>query len=192
MARITKSVEERRQEIIDTAQRLFLQNGFEKTQVADISKELNVAQGLVYHYFKSKTEMLYAVIDEIGEERRKATEELLCKTQGTSVDKVNAIIDFQFDFDKLGELLLSVIGDAAIMEYCSNKLTQSAQPFVQSLIEQGNADGSWNCEYPKETARFILQGFSGFFIESNPHEIQNGKKVALRNIIFRILASPPK
>ncbi|MDR1639691.1 MAG: hypothetical protein LBT59_08360, partial [Clostridiales bacterium] len=35
MARVSKPVEERKQEIIDTAKALFIENGFDKTQVAE-------------------------------------------------------------------------------------------------------------------------------------------------------------
>jgi hypothetical protein len=34
-------------------------------------------------------------------------------------------------------------------------MTASKMPLLQSLIEQGNADGSWNCEYPEETAKYL-------------------------------------
>ena len=54
MPRITKAPEERRQEILDTAMRLFYQNGYEKTSIADIAQEMHVAQGLCYRYFPSK------------------------------------------------------------------------------------------------------------------------------------------
>ena len=68
MARITKPPEERRKEFVDTAREFFIENGYEKTQMIDITKKLNVAAGTIYHYFKSKTELLYAVIDEETDE----------------------------------------------------------------------------------------------------------------------------
>jgi hypothetical protein len=65
-------------------------------------------------------------------------------------------------------------------------------PILLSLIKQGNADGSWNCEYPEETALFILRGFSGFFSLAGASNDKPEKKQALTNIIVRVLGSPPQ
>ncbi|MTI55640.1 TetR/AcrR family transcriptional regulator [Geosporobacter ferrireducens] len=191
MVRVTKTVPERRQEIIDTARVLFTENGFDKTQISDIAKRMNVAQGLVYHYFKSKTEMLYAVIDAMADEKQKAMETALNGTESTALQRLITLLSVKLDSDGFGKLIPSIASDAAIIEYCSNKMTVSAMPTLLSLIKQGNSDGSWNCEYPEETALFILRGFSGFFDIAGASNVKSEKKQALTNIIVRILGSPP-
>jgi AcrR family transcriptional regulator len=62
--RVTKVPEERKQELIDTAERLFLEKGYEQTTVADIVREIEVAQGTFYYYFSSKEEILEAIIEK--------------------------------------------------------------------------------------------------------------------------------
>ena len=52
--RVTKEPEVRKQEILDTALKLFGENGYEKTSITDIAKAIGVAQGLCYRYFPSK------------------------------------------------------------------------------------------------------------------------------------------
>ena len=52
--RVSKASEERRQEILDAAMRVFYEKGYEKTSISDIALKLGVAQGLIYRYFKSK------------------------------------------------------------------------------------------------------------------------------------------
>lgn len=64
MPRITKAPEERRQEILDTAMKLFYEKGYEKTSITDIANEMNVAQGLCYRYFPSKELLFDSAIDE--------------------------------------------------------------------------------------------------------------------------------
>ena len=44
--RITKEPEERKQEILDTAMRIFYEKGYEKTSITDIARAIGVAQGL--------------------------------------------------------------------------------------------------------------------------------------------------
>jgi len=191
MARITKTVPERRQEIIETARALFTEYGFDKTQIADISKRMNVAQGLVYHYFKPKTEILYAVIDEMAEEKKKALDTALNGTEGTAFQRLTTLLSIKMNADGFGQLIPSIVSDTAIVEYCSNKITTSAMPMLLSIIKQGNFDGSWNCEYPEETALFILRGFSGFFDIAGTSNDKPETKQAIFSIIVRVLGLLP-
>lgn len=62
--RITKTPEERKAELMDAAEKLFLEKGYEFTQVSHIVKEVNVAQGTFYYYFKSKDDILYAIMEK--------------------------------------------------------------------------------------------------------------------------------
>jgi len=49
---------DKRRQILDAAIRVFARQGFHSTRVSDIADEAGVAYGLVYHYFKSKDEVL--------------------------------------------------------------------------------------------------------------------------------------
>lgn len=66
--RITKEPEERKQEILDTAMRIFYEKGYEKTSIADIAKAIGVAQGLCYRYFPSKEALFDSAIDQYANE----------------------------------------------------------------------------------------------------------------------------
>jgi len=181
LSRITKPVEERRQEIIDMARKLFIENGFDKTAVSDISKKLNVAQGLTYHYFKSKSELLYAVIDEILKEEAVIMEEIILEHKGKAIDCLSVLISNKSKMENYGELFPSLAEDQAIMEYAKRKMATSTEPIVLALIERGNKDGSWNCPYPRETASFIMNGISG--------KLSSSEQIAI-NIILRVLGLP--
>jgi TetR/AcrR family transcriptional regulator, fatty acid metabolism regulator protein len=63
MASKAPPVDKRRQ-ILDAAIRVFARQGFHATRVADIADEAGVAYGLVYHYFKSKEEVLNELFSE--------------------------------------------------------------------------------------------------------------------------------
>lgn len=54
--------QERRNQLIDTALMLFAERGVEHTTIKDIAAAAGVAQGLIYHYFKSKDDLLWAII----------------------------------------------------------------------------------------------------------------------------------
>lgn len=59
---------ETRQQIVDVADRLFYEHGYEATSFADIAKDVGLSRGNFYYHFKAKDEILDAVI-----ERRMAT-----------------------------------------------------------------------------------------------------------------------
>ena len=71
--RIVKDPEERKQEIIETALKLFAEKGYEYTTMQDIAERMNVSQGLCYRYFKSKAEIFAASSDYYA---RKAVEQI--------------------------------------------------------------------------------------------------------------------
>ncbi len=64
MAKATAPAVDRRRQILDAAIRVFARQGFHSTRVSDIADEAGVAYGLVYHYFKSKEEVLNELFSE--------------------------------------------------------------------------------------------------------------------------------
>src|SRR4051794_262678 len=62
-ARAEVAVDKRRQ-ILDAAVRVFARQGFHSTRVSDIADEAGVAYGLVYHYFRSKDQVLNELFSE--------------------------------------------------------------------------------------------------------------------------------
>jgi TetR/AcrR family transcriptional regulator, fatty acid metabolism regulator protein len=58
------AVEDKRRQLLDAAVRVFARKGFHASRVGDIAEEAGVAHGLLYHYFKSKDQVLEAVFHE--------------------------------------------------------------------------------------------------------------------------------
>ena len=52
---------DRRRELVDAAARVFARKGFHASRVGDIAEEAGVAHGLLYHYFRSKDEVLETI-----------------------------------------------------------------------------------------------------------------------------------
>lgn len=52
-----------RERIVEAADRMFYQHGFEQTSFADIASAVGVSRGNFYYYFKAKDDILDAVID---------------------------------------------------------------------------------------------------------------------------------
>jgi AcrR family transcriptional regulator len=63
MARTPKIVEDRREQIIDAAMRVFSQKGFMRATNKDIAREAGITPGLIYYYFQSKEALLMAILE---------------------------------------------------------------------------------------------------------------------------------
>ena len=63
MARTPKVVEDRRDQIIEAAMRVFAQKGFTRATNKDIAREAGITPGLIYYYFESKEDLLKSIIE---------------------------------------------------------------------------------------------------------------------------------
>src|SRR5271154_45217 len=64
----TKPPEERRDELMNAAQRLFLKQGVPATTIEQITSAADVAKGTFYLYFSSKEDILAALGDRFGQQ----------------------------------------------------------------------------------------------------------------------------
>ena len=61
--RVVKKPEERKAEMVAAAAKLFAEQGFVRTSVAEIVSAVDVAKGLFYYYFTTKDDMVKAVVE---------------------------------------------------------------------------------------------------------------------------------
>src|SRR5450759_106315 len=76
-------LEARRTEIIDAARLCFLRSGFHRTTTDEICHEANITPGGLYHYFRSKEELIAAVIDSSAEAAAQRMQDLIDRAPNT-------------------------------------------------------------------------------------------------------------
>jgi TetR/AcrR family fatty acid metabolism transcriptional regulator len=99
---------DKRRAILDAAVRVFARQGFHGTRVADIADEAGVAYGLVYHYFKSKDEVLNTLFGDRWSVLLQAIREVDA-TRDSARDKLYAIASFIVDSYRHDPELMKVI-----------------------------------------------------------------------------------
>ena len=80
-----------RQQIVKAADDLFYRQGFEHTSFSDIAKVVNISRGNFYHHFKTKNDILDAVIQA----RLDNTQQMLIdweKDAATATDRIKSYI----------------------------------------------------------------------------------------------------
>jgi AcrR family transcriptional regulator len=99
---------DKRRQILDAAVRVFARQGFHATRVSDIADEAGVAYGLVYHYFRSKDEVLNELFVERWSLLLSAIEET-DRTGETPRQKLAAVAGFIVDSYRHEPELMKVI-----------------------------------------------------------------------------------
>jgi TetR/AcrR family transcriptional regulator, fatty acid metabolism regulator protein len=117
---------DKRRLILDAAIRVFARQGFHATRVSDIADEAGVAYGLVYHYFKSKDEVLNELFIERWSLLLVAIEEA-DKTAASPREKLAAVATFIFD---------SYRHDPELMKVIIVEVTRAANSFGQTHLEE--------------------------------------------------------
>ena len=120
---------EKRRLILDAAVRVFARQGFHTCRVSDIADEAGVAYGLVYHYFRSKDEILDTLFLERWNVLLEAIREVDRDEDPTRTarDKLYAIVSFIVD---------SYAHDPDLMKVIIVEVTRAANTFGRSHLAE--------------------------------------------------------
>lgn len=67
----------KRKRIVEAAQRLFYEKGYERTTLDDIAERLNVTKPFIYSYYKTKNELLHEIAQQCIDECLEAQSRIL-------------------------------------------------------------------------------------------------------------------
>lgn len=81
-----------RESLLDKAAELFVRRGYANTRIQDIAEEMGLARSSLYHYFKSKDEVLQALTEEIAAQSVERLEALRANRQLTPVERLHQAI----------------------------------------------------------------------------------------------------
>ena len=157
MARIVKKPLQRRAEILEAARHLFQTKEYEKATLQDVMDHLGIAKGTIYHYFKSKEELLEAVIEDIVNKHFEKMEALLQEAKGNALEKMQALIEAGNEVapPPVLEQLHKKGNEAMHTRLLATTLIKQA-PLYAKLIQQGCEEGIFRTDSPLESAEFIL------------------------------------
>ena len=60
-------IKARRNQILDAATRVFAEKGFHRATIKDIARVAGIADGTIYTYFSSKTDVLLSILNRLNE-----------------------------------------------------------------------------------------------------------------------------
>jgi AcrR family transcriptional regulator len=156
--RIVKEPEVRKKEILDAAEKLFAVRGYEAATVNDILDAVKIAKGTFYYYFKSKEDVLDALIE-------KRVSEGVERAQGIAtsslppVQKLLAIMMAQKPQNQIQEDFNSVLHEKDNAKMHQKSLTQCVlrlSPCLGKVVKEGIEAGIFSTPFPNESAEIIL------------------------------------
>lgn len=121
---------ETKNRLIDSALKVFSAKGFDASTTKDIAKEAGTTDGLIYHYFKSKEELLWAVVDKHS----------LIPDLRDAADQADPDVPLESLLTKyFGQLLhrLNEKSDLIVMFFGEAQRKPQIREYLVSLVEEG-------------------------------------------------------
>lgn len=180
----TKPAQIRLEELMDAAQRLFLEKGFSSTSVTEIVKLADVAKGTFYLYFQTKEDVLAALQERFLERFTEALDAALEKSDGypwpERLDQwMTACVTFYLSNIEFHDL---VFHEFAL----SRSELRKANPIVDRLdhlLEAGKFNGEFDVDNTKLTAVMMFSAMHGAVDEL----IANGQQTAYDDLFKHVI-----
>ena len=164
MARVTKEYHVRKNELLDTAQEIFLTKGYKQTSVESIIKKVGVAKGTFYYYFKSKEDLLDKLVKRMADKIQIEIKKIVKKTDLDAISKLEKAYsvagNIKLQNIHLIKLMLKILyeKDNLILRYKVYKSNvELVVPEFAKIIEQGVKEKLFNTPYPYEAARLFFE-----------------------------------
>ena len=153
---------DKRRVILDAAVRVFAREGFHTCRVSDIADEAGVAYGLVYHYFKSKDQ----VLDTLFLERWDILLDAIRETDAQTIpacDKLGHIAGFiiesyRHDPDLMKVIIVEVTRAANSFGAVHIDKIGEAYALIRGVVEKAQQAGEFRSEIPAEFAVMAFYG----------------------------------
>jgi len=191
MAKTAKNHNAKKDELVEIAEKLFLEKGYEETSVDDILDASGLSKGGFYHYFKSKDEVLAESINKFAEDLLKELDPIIEDQGLNALEKLKRFMEKKSASQKskkelIKYLLMLMKSDFTFYKYNMAITQKYVEPFAR-IIEQGAEEGIFKVEFPRETAvTSVPQSvFFGDYLEDKSRSLQY--KASLEAIMVRTL-----
>lgn len=159
MAR-NKHPEQTVQLILDTATRLFVQQGYEHTSLQDIIDATGLSKGAIYHHFSSKLDILIRISDRIATVNESTLGEIRDRRGLTGAQKLKELFRASIlqDYQKqMMTMMPPLLDNPNFLAMIIRSVLEDAAPhYVLPILQEGLADGSIRTDSPRELSEVLL------------------------------------
>jgi AcrR family transcriptional regulator len=152
-----------RADLLADARELILTRGYAATSVDTINKRSGLSKGTFYHYFKSKSQLLDEVVEELTLEGWKNTKRAIESKEGGALGRFERFLAAArrwriVALPQTAEILRAVFRpeNSLLRERMRDRSINLAAPALSVLLEDGNREGVFHVEDTTATARVFL------------------------------------
>ncbi|MBP5451893.1 MAG: TetR/AcrR family transcriptional regulator [Treponema sp.] len=167
--RVVKDAEERKNEILDVAERLFSAKGFESTSMNDIQNEIGIARGTLYYHFKSKEEILNAIIERVTARIMENAEAVARDKSLPVVERlVKTILSMRIRGNEMDFLMEHIHKpqNALMHQKIQEKTVEAVNPIITDIVKDGIEQKIFQTEYPEQAVEMAT-----LYSNSTFHEV---------------------
>jgi AcrR family transcriptional regulator len=202
----------RRNDILDSAQRLVFTKGYEQMTIQDILDDLKISKGAFYHYFDSKADVLESMVERMTVEQvLPILKSIVHNPDLTAMQKLHLYFD-QAARWKMAQkpLMIELLKvwqadeNAIVRQKMTAISVNRTAPLMTEVVRQGIQEGVFSTPYPEHVSNilfFILQGMNDTVIELFLSSLTDGYNAdvekgiidyinALSDAIERVLGAP--
>jgi len=154
-----KNPEETIQKILDASLKLFCEKGYEQTTILDIVAEMEASRGAFYHHFKSKEEVLHALLESKSDMEEQV--KVYHDPNLSGLEKIRYLIVFSLNDDQgdsesiqLTQIMLDLLKEPKVLAEHVKDLQKVSG--LQELVEAGIQDGSIEPQDSKSLSELIM------------------------------------
>lgn len=159
--RVSLPPEERKEEIINAAEKLFYEKGYSKVTINDIIKDLGIVKGTFYYHFKNKKEVRDIIINRYLEEEIKHLNQIN-ESELSALEKLSnmifGIINLINNEDKVMHDVYS--RNPEILQELVTKRMNHFGPLIIDLVDYGIEERVFKPQYYEEAIQFLLINMS--------------------------------
>ncbi|MCR5511708.1 MAG: TetR/AcrR family transcriptional regulator [Lachnospiraceae bacterium] len=186
--REVKEAQERRREILDVAEELFVTKGYDNTSTNDILNRIGIARGTLYYHFKSKEDILNSMIERINDGLIAKARTIASDTSIPVIDRlVMTIAGMQVDTE-IGQEIIDQVHkpqNALMHQKMQQHLLNGVIPIIAGIVEEGNEQGIFNIKYPAETTEMLIL-YSGIVFDDDFDESQERVQNRIQAFLYNI------
>lgn len=176
---------------MDVSLALFSEKGYEQTAVSDIVKRIGVAHGTFYYHFKTKGDIMTAIIESLVSGKVNAIKAIADSDRPTE-EKLHGILwgERPREEERGALEFLHHENNAFIHQKILVQTVQLSVPYVIRILEQGVSEGIFRIRHLQETAEILLMGVHFMFdpgIFAWPVDTLKDKRLAFQHVFERML-----
>ncbi|MUG47017.1 TetR/AcrR family transcriptional regulator [Paenibacillus woosongensis] len=157
--RVVKDAEERRNEILDAADELFALKGFDGTSTNDILVKVGIARGTLYHHFKSKEDIMDALIERYSARLLGAAQSIAADKSVPVVERIiRVVMALNLSGGSSEEIMEHIHKpqNALMHQKIQKVIIHGVPPILTEIIREGIEQGMFSTPYPYECMEMIV------------------------------------